>query len=198
IGVAPETRAHSMSFGVSPTTRTFAGSVSGIPQSRARARAIGTSSLRLAASPPNAPHGKYFHRSKYSSLMRAPSMKFPVSSASAVSSRCCNESSSSRMPGITSFTPVPGPLDLLGQVPHVARAKFFEKRRIQGLAVLAHDVVEDAPVGASGELHAPHRIVRRDEILAGAIHRAHPGSSGEDERAIDVEQDEIHYGSEDP
>ena len=54
--------------------------------------------------------------------------------------------------------------------------------------------MQDDPVGAPGDGNAVERVGVADHLLAGAVHRADPGTAGEDERAIDVEEHELGHG----
>ena len=89
-----------------------------------------------------------------------------------------------------------GVLDLVLEMADVALAQIREQRRVDRAPVLRHDVGEDAPVGAPGELHVRHCVVSLDDVLAGAVHGAPSGSSGQDERSVNIEKNEVHYATE--
>ena len=84
----------------------------------------------------------------------------------------------------------------LRQVRDVSRAELIQHYGIHRVAVFLEDVVENAPVGAAGELDAVHRVLTLHEISDGAVHGPHASPSGQDQRAINIEQDEIHYATE--
>jgi hypothetical protein len=78
----------------------------------------------------------------------------------------------------------------------VAPVEPIEHRPIHRPVVLAHDVGEDAPIGASGELDAVEGPVVADLIGTGAVHRAPAGAPRQHQRAVNIEKNEVHYAAE--
>jgi hypothetical protein len=87
-------------------------------------------------------------------------------------------------------------LYLLGQMRHVPLPQRVEEEFVERVTVITENVVENAPVGPPGERHARHGVLAAHQVLAGAVHRPHPGAAGQHERTVDVEQDEMHYAGE--
>ena len=98
------------------------------------------------------------------------------------------------MPGMTSFTPLPGSSISSPQMLDVSPSKLREQRGVERQAVARQRVVEDDPVGSSRERHAIERVLVPDDVLAGAVHGAQACSAGQHERAVDVEEDEAAGG----
>ena len=57
------------------------------------------------------------------------------------------------------------------------------------------DVRKDDAIGPAGDRNAGERVGVPDELGAGAVHGAQPGAAGEHERAVDIEEDELHTSS---
>ncbi len=61
------------------------------------------------------------------------------------------------------------------------------------MASASDDIGENDAIGPASDRNAFERVRMADELLARAIHCANPCAAGQNERAIDVEQDKFSY-----
>ena len=86
--------------------------------------------------------------------------------------------------------------DLLAQERHVGVAQPCEQILVHLVADRTKRIVQDDPVGPAGDRHAVERIAVTDDLLAGAIHRAHASTTSQDQSAIDIEEYDLRHDDE--
>ena len=79
---------------------------------------------------------------------------------------------------------------------HVGVAQPCEQIFIHFVADRTKRIVQDDPVGPAGDRHAVERIAVTDDLLAGAIHRAHASTTSKHQGAIDIEEYDLRHDDE--
>ena len=117
----------------------------------------------------------------------------PVSSARRTSSRAGERVEQRPHPGQQAAPAVPGCVDLLAQRGAVRLAERVDDRRPRDRqAGVGQRVAHDDAIGAAGQVDLLQRVLEAMGLGEGARHGARAGAAGQDQRPVDVEQQQSH------
>ena len=91
-----------------------------------------------------------------------------------------------------------GALDLSAEVFNVPIPELVEQTVVQRMSCACHDVCEDDSIRPSRNRNPFERMRMTYKLFARAIHRANAGTSGQNQRAIDIEQYEFAHRVHEP
>ena len=128
-------------------------------------------------------------------MISAEARKLPVSSARRTSSRAGERVEERPHPGQQAAPAVARLLDLLAQRGAVRLAELVEIDVLVVAAGVGQRVAHDDAVGAAGQVDLLQRVLEPMGHGEGARHRARAGAAGEDQRSVDIEQQQSHVVS---